>query len=76
MLSQQKYQEQYEGDFDFFGGARCGISLCCIDFYELCWLPIIRYVIPEYTESMYELSDETGVLLCPNCIANKLSATK
>lgn len=59
-------------DLELFTGNRCGISLCCIDFYELSWLPSIKNEIPEYSETMWELSDETGILLCPNCLAKKL----
>jgi hypothetical protein len=60
-------------DLDFFTGIRCGISSCCIDFYELSWLPSIKKKIPEYSETMWELSAETGILLCPDCIAKKLT---
>lgn len=60
-------------DLDFFTGIRCSISECCIDFYELSWLPSIKNQIPEYSETMWELSDETGILLCPECIVKKLT---
>ena len=59
-------------DLDFFTGIRCNISPCCIDFYELCYLPSIKNQIPEYSETMWELSNETGILLCPNCIVKLL----
>jgi len=55
-------------DLELFTGNRCGISLCCIDFYELSWLPSIKHQIPEYSETMWEFSNETGVLLCPECM--------
>lgn len=60
-------------DLDFFTGIRCKISPCCIDFYELSWLPFIKKEIAEYSETMYELSGRRGVILCPDCIAKKLS---
>ena len=63
-------------DLDFFTGIRCGISPCCIDFYELSWLPSIKNLIPEYSETMWELSNETGILLCPDCIYKKLYLNK
>ena len=58
---------------EFFTGFEENIAICCVLFYECVWLPSIRIKIPEYTENMWELSDKSGVLLCPECLINKLN---
>ena len=60
-------------DLDFFVGYRCGILQCCIFFYEMVWLPKLRDFIPEYDDTMWELSKKSGILLCPDCIAKNLT---
>jgi len=62
-------------DLDFFTGIRCNISPCCIDFYEISWLPFIKKEIPEYSETMWKLSEKSGVLLCPDCLSKKITET-
>ena len=59
-------------EFELFYGIKHKISLCCIIFYELVWLPSIRKQIPEYSEKMWELSNHSGILLCPDCISKKI----
>jgi len=59
-------------DLDFFTGVRCGVSVCCIDFYELSYLPFIKKEIPEYSETMSQLTNNAGVILCPDCITKLL----
>jgi len=53
---------------EFFTGFEDNIPLCCVLFYESVWLPSMRMKIPEYTEKMWELSNHTGILLCPECL--------
>ena len=60
-------------DLDFFTGIRCDILPCCIDFYELSWLPSIKKEIPEYSKTMYELCNRRGVILCPDCVSKKIT---
>jgi hypothetical protein len=60
-------------DLDLFVGINCDISLCCIIFYELSWLPSIKKQIPEYSETMWNLTNHSGVLLCPDCIVKKIT---
>lgn len=59
-------------DLELFIGVKSGIELCCIDFYELSWLPFIHTEIPEYSDTMWNLTNETGILLCPDCVADRI----
>ncbi|AJZ76434.2 hypothetical protein SU86_008790 [Candidatus Nitrosotenuis cloacae] len=58
---------------EFFTGFEENIPLCCVLFYECAWLPAIRIKIPEYLEKMWELTTQTGVLLCPECLVKTIS---
>lgn len=50
-----------------------GFNLCCIDFYYNVWGTSIRADIPEYSSTMYELTDNRGLILCPECIIDRLT---
>lgn len=63
-------------EFELFMGIKCDISICCIIFYQCVWLPSIRLQIPDYAEKMWELSEHSGVLLCPECMIRKLAMKK
>ena len=59
-------------DLDLFWGLKQDVPVCCIDFYEMCWVHSIRKKIPEYRVNMWELSNKTGILLYPDCISKKI----
>lgn len=60
------------GDIELFTGIQCKIPLCCILFYESVWLPSIRAEIKEYSEKMWNLSNHSGILLCPSCLIDNV----
>ena len=57
----------------FWRGIKHEIPLCCIIFFENSW-DSIRCVIPNYGNSMHKLTDNAGVILCPDCIEKKISS--
>ena len=61
---------------EFFTGFEDDIPTCCVLFYECVWLPSIRIEIPEYSKTMWELSENTGVLFCPECIIKTIKYKK
>ena len=66
-----KSQTDYE--IELWTGFECKIKECCIMFYESVWRPLIKYEIAEYAEKMSTLTDNQGIILCPDCIVNKLN---
>ncbi|MBS1268976.1 MAG: hypothetical protein MAG458_01712 [Nitrosopumilus sp.] len=40
-------------------------------FFESVWRPSIKYEIKEYGETMHTLTNNEGVILCPDCLVNK-----
>ena len=55
----------------FWKGIKYQIPLCCIFFFETEW-QTIKQNIPEYGNKMSDLTNNTGLILCPNCIDTKL----
>lgn len=49
------------------------IKICCNDFFNNVWLPSIRADIPEYSQTMRHLTDNGGIILCPDCIIERLT---
>lgn len=49
----------------FWNGIKHGIPLCCILFFE----DGGSGMEPEYGATMYTLTDNSGVILCPECVA-------
>lgn len=60
-----------EGKY-FWRGIKENISLCCISFFENEWQSI-RKNNKDYGETMYKLTNNEGVILCPNCLAKKIT---
>jgi len=56
----------------FWDGIKHDISLCCIMFFETAWANTIRNQIDEYSETMTELTNNEGVILCPDCIVTTI----
>lgn len=50
-----------------------GFGLCCVDFFHNVWCTSIRADIPEYAQTMSELTDNRGLVLCPNCLIDRLT---
>jgi|APSaa5957512535_1039671.scaffolds.fasta_scaffold415498_1 hypothetical protein len=48
-----------------------GIKECCLIWFY-CVDGKLRSTIPEYSETMTELSNNQGIILCPNCVIKKL----
>ena len=60
-----------QGDIDISAIYDFGFKLCCVDFY---WNveSSIRSTIPEYSENMCHLSNNRGLILCPDCLIERL----
>jgi len=48
------------------------ISLCCQIFFANGWSGI-RSDMPEYAETMSKLTNNGGIILCPDCLTSHLS---
>lgn len=59
-------------EIELWTGIRHKIPLCCILFYESVWRPSIKNQIAEYAKTMADLTNNDGVILCPDCIAKKI----
>jgi len=57
---------------EFWTGIRNKIPSCCIIFYETVWLPSLKNQIAEYGKAMTKITDNQGVILCPDCLVNKI----
>lgn len=57
-------------EIELWTGFRHKIPLCCILFYENVWFPVIRKSIAEYAKTMTELTDNQGIILCPDCLVD------
>jgi len=51
----------------FWKGIKHQISLCCILFFITEWQSI-KQNIHEYGDKMSELTNNEGVILCPDCL--------
>lgn len=58
-----------ECEIELWTGFRHNISKCCIMFYESAWRPSIKKQIPEYSKTMSKLTNNQGIILCPDCIS-------
>lgn len=56
----------------FWRGIKHNISPCCILFFENEW-KCIGKDNKEYGETMAILTDNQGIILCPDCLANKIN---
>lgn len=62
-----------ECEIELWMGIRNKIPLCCIMFYESVWRPSIKKEIADYSKTMAKLTDNQGVILCPDCIDKKIT---
>ena len=53
-------------------GIRHEIPLCCIMFYESVWRPTIKKKIVDYSKTMSSLTNNQGIILCPDCVTKLL----
>jgi len=60
-----------ECEIELWTGIRNHIPKCCIMFYESAWRPSIKKQIPEYSETMSYLTNNQGIILCPDCIIKR-----
>ena len=51
----------------FKHGLNSNIPICCILFFMYEWQNI-KKSIPEYLELMHKITNNEGVILCPDCI--------
>ncbi len=56
----------------FWKGIKHDIPTCCILFFENEW-QIIRKDNEEYGQTMYKLTNNEGIILCPDCIRKKIA---
>ena len=56
----------------FWKGIKYEISLCCILFFENEW-DSIRKNNKEYSKTMSKITNNEGIILCPNCLIKKLN---
>lgn len=61
-----------QSEIELWTGIRHNISLCCILFYESVWYPSIKNEIGDYAKTMSHLTNNSGVVLCPECLQKKI----
>ena len=61
-----------ETEIEFWVGIRHKIPLCCILFYESAWYPSIKNKIADYVTTMSHLTNNGGVVLCPECLQKEI----
>lgn len=69
-MRQLKILDSY---FDLYG-IQFGIPLCCLIWFGNVQCTI-RATIPEYASTMSKLTNNAGVILCPNCLFSTLNMT-
>jgi len=57
----------------FWKGIKYDIPLCCIMFYESAWHGTIKKEISQYLEKTHILTNNQGIVLCPECLTKKVS---
>lgn len=55
----------------FWKGRKYNISPCCILFFENEW-DSIRKKNKEYGQTMHKLTNNQGIILCPDCLIDNL----
>jgi len=63
-------------DIEFWTGVRNKIPICCIIFYETVWLTSLKNQIAEYGRAMTKITDNQGVILCPECLMAEMEKMK
>ena len=69
-----QYKNEGKGYGEFWKGIKYDVPLCCIIFFEFAWHGILREDIPEYSEEMCHLTNNAGVIMCPECTIKKLKS--
>jgi len=59
-------------EIEFWTGFKNEIPLCCILFYESVWYPSTKNEIADYAKTMSRLTNNSGVILCPECLQKKI----
>lgn len=57
----------------FWKGISHEIPLCCVMFFESAWTNSIKNEIADYSKTMPDLTNNQGVILCPDCISKKIT---
>ena len=60
---------------NFWIGMEEGVNLCCILYFQYPHL-IMRYAVPEYYEKMVELTNNAGIIPCPEYLIKTLLKKK
>ena len=60
-------------EIEFWTGIKNEVPLCCVLFYECVWYPALKKKIDEYAETMTKLTNNQGMIMCPDCLVEKLS---
>ena len=66
-----KYPKEHE--IELWTGFQCKIKECCVMFFESAWRPSIKYKIKEYGQTMHRLTNNEGIILCPECLIKKIN---
>ena len=57
----------------FWKGIKHEIPLCCIMFFESAWTDSVKKEISDYSKTMHHLTNNEGIILCPDCLVNKIN---
>lgn len=70
-MRQLKNLTWMQGDIDVSVVYEFGFKLCCVDWF---WnvQSSLRSTVPEYSSTMSKLTNNQGLILCPECIISKL----
>ena len=70
-MRQLKNLTWMQGNIDVSAIHDFGFKLCCVDWF---WnvQSSIRSTIPEYSTTMSKLTDNQGLILCPDCLQKTL----
>ena len=61
-----------ESEIELWTGIKHKIPICCLLFYECVWYPSIKSMIDDYAKTMTKLSNNQGIILCPDCILKEI----
>jgi len=71
VVRQLKNLTWMQGNIDVSAIHEFGFKLCCVDW----WWNVdssLRSTIPEYSDTMNKLTDNRGLILCPDCIIDRI----
>ena len=66
-------EEEILQEIELWHGIKHKISTCCVIFFESAWSTSIKKQIPEYSQTMSKLTNNQGVIMCPDCLINKMT---